>query len=874
MSLATRLGFTADPVFLIDGSAFFYRGYHAFRDIARSDGFPTSALFMIFRLLFKLVKEQHPRHLVFFLDGRGPSFRSKIYTDYKANREAMPEPLARQVEPLLDGLRLFGARVIVPEDAEADDGIASLAARFRDRLPVVIVGADKDLKQCLDERVVLYDPSGKAEKLTTKAEFTAESGIEPASWPDLQALVGDTSDNIPGVPGIGIKTALGILRDHPTLEDVRDNLPDLKATVRKKIEPAIEDVFTYRELTRLRTDLLPEVSLADTALTPPDAEGLRAFLESYEFRTLARDIPGLSSLAPTESKRETAASRRLSLFDDPPAGNAATPASDPAPKPVPAGELPDLAGRRVALVPVAAGFTLSLGPDEIVTDAAPAALAPLLAKADRVAVPSVKEMLAMDAAFAALPLSLWFDLGLAAYLLDPEQRNYGFPRLRDSLFADPTVDASAVSPDDTARAAALLAEVYTARLDTAGLTDLVERLELPLIPVLLDMERAGIGVDLRSLAAFGAEVATDLTRLEKELHTLAGHPFNPRSSQQLGEILFTEMGLTPKGKTPGGAASTSQDALERLAGSNPLVDRILEFRKLEKLRSTYLDPLPKLADADGRIHTTLNNMATATGRLSSSNPNLQNIPIRGPLGRRMRECFVAGPGKTLVAADYSQIELRVLAHLSGEPALLSAFAAGADIHARTASLLFDKPEAEIGPDERRQAKTINFGLLYGMGPQKLSRDLGIKLDAAKAFIAKYFERLSGLSAFYDNIVESAKTQGYVTTLAGRRRLLPDIESKNSQLASQARRQAINTVVQGGAADIIKMAMLAAHKDADLKRAGAVMVLQIHDELLLETPMDTADAAGKRLSDLMCGVIKLAVPLVVDWGTGHTWGQAH
>jgi len=873
MSLATRLGFATAPVFLIDGSAFFYRGYHAFRDIARSDGFPTSALFMIFRLLFKLVKEQRPHHLVFFLDGRGPSFRSKIYADYKANREAMPEPLARQVEPLLDGLRLFGARVIVPEDAEADDGIASLAARFRERLPVVIVGADKDLKQCLDERVVLYDPSGKAERLTTKADFTAECGIEPASWPDLQALVGDTSDNIPGVPGIGIKTALGILREHPTLEDMREHLQDLKATVRKKIEPAIDDVFLYRELTRLRTNLLPEVSLADTVLTPPDADGLRAFLESYEFRTLARDIPGLSAAAPLEAKRETVANR-LSLFDDPPGKEAATPPPPPAPKPVPVEKLPDIAGRRVALVPVEAGFSLSLGPDEVTTDAAPAALAPLLAKAKRVAVPSVKEMLAMDAAFAALPLHLWFDLGLAAYLLDPEQRNYGFPRLRDSLFVDPTVDAAAIAPDDTAKAAALLADVYAARLDTAGLTDLVERLELPLIPVLLDMERAGIGVDLQSLAAFGAEVATDLTRLEKELHDLAGHPFNPRSSQQLGEILFTEMGLTPKGKTPGGAASTSQDALERLAGSNPLVDRILEFRKLEKLRSTYLDPLPKLADAASRIHTTLNNMATATGRLSSSNPNLQNIPIRGPLGRRMRECFVAGPGKALVAADYSQIELRVLAHLSGEPALLSAFAAGADIHARTASLLFDKPEADIGPDERRQAKTINFGLLYGMGPQKLSRDLGIKLDAAKAFIAKYFERLSGLSAFYDGIVESAKTQGYVTTLAGRRRLLPDIESKNSQLASQARRQAINTVVQGGAADIIKMAMLAAHKDADLKGAGAVMVLQIHDELLLETPLDTADAAGKRLSDLMCGVITLAVPLVVDWGTGHTWGQAH
>ena len=488
--------------------------------------------------------------------------------------------------------------------------------------------------------------------------------------------------------------------------------------------------------------------------------------------------------------------------------------------------------------------------------------------------PSVKALLATHAAFADLPLTLWFDLGLAAYLLNPEARSYGFDRLRDSLFSDPAVDASAISPSDCARAGALLADTLSARLETAGLTALVATLELPLIPVLLAMEQAGIGIDREAFAAFATEVAGKLAILEADIVALAGKPFNPRSSQQLGEILYTDLGLKSHGKTPGGAASTSQEALERLAGVHPLVDRILEFRKLEKLRSTYLGPLPTVADEGGRIHTTFNNMATATGRLSSSNPNLQNIPIRGEFGRRMRDCFIAAPGNKLVAADYSQIELRVLAHLSREPALLDAFANGADIHARTAALLFDKEQAAVGPDERRQAKTINFGLLYGMGPQKLSRDLGIKLDAAKAFIARYFERLPGLSAFYDGIVESAKAQGFVTTLAGRRRLLPDIRSANSQLASQARRQAINTVVQGGAADIIKMAMLAAAGDPELARGQATLVLQIHDELLLETPSETAQAAGERLAGLMTGVYPLAVPLEVDWGTGPTWGEAH
>ncbi|OLN27919.1 DNA polymerase I [Desulfovibrio sp. DV] len=890
MTLTKRLGFAKTPLFLVDGSAYIYRGYHAFRDISRSDGFPTSALFMIFRLLFKLLKEQEPRHLVFFLDGKGPTFRSNIYAAYKANREAMPEPLARQIEPLRQGLALLGVPVIVPQGAEADDGIASLAARFSPQLPVVIVGADKDLKQCLSEQVALYDPSGKAERLTTLADFTAECGIAPASWPDLQALVGDASDNIPGIPGIGPKTALDILRRLPTLEAVRQGLDTLKPTVRSKIEPAFEALLTYRELTRLRTDILPETTLADTALGIPDQPALRAFLEGYEFRTLAREIPGQPVQAPTPARKEPAASAQLSLFDLParqapgasakPAPVASAPANDPAKAPTTGqpvtalADLPDPAGRTLALVPLENGLSLSFGPDDYLLDAAPAALAAWLAPAKRVAVPSVKALLAANAAYAALPLTLWFDLGLAAYLLNPESRSYGFERLRDSLFSDPAVDASEISPTDNGRAAALLADTLSARLETAGLTRLVAELELPLIPVLLAMEQAGIGIDRAAFARFAEEVGTRLAALEADIAAKAGKPFNPRSSQQLGEILYTDLGLKAHGKTPGGAASTSQEALERLAGVHPLVDRILEFRKLEKLRSTYLGPLPALADAAGRIHTTLNNMATATGRLSSSNPNLQNIPIRGEFGRRMRDCFIAAPGNKLVAADYSQIELRVLAHLSGEPALLDAFAHGADIHARTAALLFDTAEADVAPDQRRQAKTINFGLLYGMGPQKLSRDLGIKLDAAKAFIARYFERLPGLSAFYDGIVESAKAQGFVTTLAGRRRLLPDISSANSQLSSQARRQAINTVVQGGAADIIKMAMLAAARDETLAGLGATLVLQIHDELLLETPAAAAKAAGEQLAARMTGVYPLAVPLEVDWGIGQTWGEAH
>jgi DNA polymerase-1 len=362
------------------------------------------------------------------------------------------------------------------------------------------------------------------------------------------------------------------------------------------------------------------------------------------------------------------------------------------------------------------------------------------------------------------------------------------------------------------------------------------------------------------------------------VYKAAGGSFNIRSARQLGELLFGALKLAPAGKTKGGRLSTAQEALEELSGAHPVVDAVLAFRKLEKLRSTYLEPLPRLVDGKGRIHTCLNQLATATGRLSSSSPNLQNIPVRGPLGQRMRACFVAGPGLTLLSADYSQVELRVLAHMSQDPALLEAFRQGVDIHARTASLLYDVPLEAINPEQRRSAKTINFGLLYGMGSQKLAQELKVPMTEAKAFIQRYFSRLGGLKDFYDSIEASAKERGYVTTLAGRRRLLPDMHSRNQQHFALARRQAINTVIQGSAADVIKLAMLAVFHDGELARMRAGLILQVHDELLLELPQEHALAAGERVAALMRSVrpggVELCVPLLVDWGYGANWAEAH
>ena len=472
------------------------------------------------------------------------------------------------------------------------------------------------------------------------------------------------------------------------------------------------------------------------------------------------------------------------------------------------------------------------------------------------------------------------DLGVAAYLLNPEENDYGWPRLsaRWGAVLRHELEGRGETAPGPARLGLAMARLFGQRLEKDGLLELFRRLEMPLLPVLAGMEQTGVAIDAAAFRAFLDDVQGRLDQLTAHVYELAGTQFNIRSAQQLGDVLFNGLGLPAPRKTKGGQASTSQQTLEKLAGQHPVVDSILQYRKLEKMRSTYLDPLPRLVDPQGRIHTTFNQKATATGRLSSSNPNLQNIPVRGPLGKRMRSCFIAGPGRLLVSADYSQVELRVLAHVSQDPALLEAFRNGEDIHARTAALVYDLPPDQVSPDQRRNAKTINFGLIYGMGAQKLAQELKIGTAQARDFIARYFERLQGLKAFYEGVEASARKHGFVTTLGGRRRLLPDINAASGQAAALARRQAINTVIQGSAADIIKLAMLAVARDGRLRELDARLLLQVHDELLLEVPADAAEEAGTLVARLMQDVCpggrELSVPLLVDWGTGHDWGAAH
>ncbi len=859
MSLRERLGLKTEPIFLIDGHAFIYRGFYAYPDFKRADGFPTSAMYIVFKLVLKLLREEKPAHLVFVTDGKGPTFRHELYEPYKAQRPKMPEGLAAQLDPLKAGLALMGVPVLEASGAEADDYIASLAARFKDGRSVVIVGADKDLRQCLGEHVVLWDPAQGKEKLVTLDSFTAETGLLPGQWADYQAMIGDAADNIPGIPKVGPKTAMGLLRRFPSLAALKANFDRLTAKEQTLLAPHMDNVFVYRELTTLRTDLCPDFGLDAMAVQAAAADAVRNYFQEYEFRSLLGEARGLFGENGKKGNSAVTSESAARPEDTPPPPEAARLESEVVT------ELPALAGRDVGLHAQDGGWIVGLDKRELVYMGPARDLAQALTGAVLYA-PSVKELLEGERIDLSGCADV-FDIELAAYLLSPEERNYSLERIRDGLAEQ--LDVNADNPGQTVLA---VGRLLRKQLSTSELLTLLRDMEVPLTHVLVAMQKRGIRIDQAKFRDLLAMVQTELDRLTQAIHAQAGQEFNIRSSQQLADILFSKLGLASKQKTPKGAQSTSSSVLDGLAGQHKIVADILEFRMYEKLRSTYLEPLPAMADASGRIHTTFNQLATATGRLSSSNPNLQNIPVRGPLGAQMRSCFVAAPDCLLVAADYSQIELRVLAHMSGDPTLCEAFATGQDIHARTASILFETQN--VSPEERRKAKTINFGLLYGMGPQKLGRELGIGLKEAKDFIAVYFSKLSRVREFYEEIEISAKELGYVTTLAGRRRMLPDINSRNANLAQQARRMAINTVVQGSAADIIKKAMLEVDKSAVIGEFGGALILQIHDELLLEAPAATARAVGEAVAGIMSGVHPLSVPLSVDWGIGPDWNTAH
>lgn len=895
MNIQQRLRLDTAPVYLMDGTAYIYRSFYSNQHLRRSDGFPTNALVILTNTLLKIFRQEKPLYFLFVMDGKEKCFRKDIYDKYKANRESMPEDLVLQIEPIKRMTRALGVSLEVTQNVEADDCIASLAARFRASHPVVIISGDKDLKQCLAPDVLMWDPNSKEEKLLTLESFESESGVTPAQWPDVQALIGDASDNIPGVPGIGPKTAKIIFEKYPTLEAIKENIENIPPKIQAKLKDHLEDMFKWRQLTTLKLDACPDITLENLRLGSINLEECGKLCQEFQMAHARAEIIALAEAREKRSAAETAPAsmEEAKKPQKEPAAQMSWPAAEEISD---ASFLPDCAGMTVALIWLKGekGPRLAIGQTAAISeDSPPPVCQPLaellwtgtlkdlcewLKNAGGIVTHDLKTLMVSYPSWNkladSLEKSIFTDLGLASYLLNPEEGDYSWERIasrwREALKGEnsgPAVLALAIS------------QALKKNLLANSQLKLYMDMEMPLIWVLAEMQEIGVAINPAAFQAFLGDVQNRLDELTEKVFEEAGEKFNIRSAQQLGEVLFDKMGLMPKPrKTKSGQYSTSVTALEKLAVKYPVVETILEVRKLEKMRSTYLDPLPRLMDAHHRLHTTFNQEATATGRLSSSNPNLQNIPVRGPLGERMRACFVAAPGRLLISADYSQIELRILAQLSGDPSLLEAFNHGVDIHTATAALIFELDASQIDSDQRRMAKTINFGLLYGMGAQKLAAELKISAPEAKDFMEKYFAKLGKLKDFYEKILEGARNDGYVTTMAGRRRWLPGIYSSNGQTVAMAQRQAINAVIQGSAADVIKLAMLAVNDDKELEEKEARILLQIHDELLLEAPAENAAAAAGRVKFLMENVRPggriFTIPLSVDAGVGANWGSAH
>jgi DNA polymerase-1 len=817
-------------VLLVDGHHLAYRTFHALKGLTTSRGEPVQAVYGFAKSLLKALKEDGDSVIVVF-DAKAPSFRHEAYEGYKAGRAPTPEDFPRQLALIKELVDLLGlVRLEVP-GYEADDVLASLAKKAeKEGYEVRILTADKDLYQLLSDRIHVLHPEGY---LITPAWLWEKYGLRPDQWADYRALTGDESDNLPGVKGIGEKTARKLLEEWGSLERLLKNLDRLKPAIREKILAHMDDLKLSWDLAKVRTDLPLEVDFAKRR--EPDRERLRAFLERLEFGSLLHEFGLLESPKALEE----------------------------APWPPPEGAF--------------VGFVLSRK-EPMWADL----LALAAAREGRVhrapepykALRDLKEargLLAKDLSVLALREGLGLPPGddpmLLAYLLDPSNTTpEGVARRYGGEWTEEAGERAALSER-------LFANLWGRLEGEERLLWLYREVERPLSAVLAHMEATGVRLDVAYLRALSLEVAEEIARLEAEVFRLAGHPFNLNSRDQLERVLFDELGLPAIGKTEKtGKRSTSAAVLEALREAHPIVEKILQYRELTKLKSTYIDPLPDLIHPKtGRLHTRFNQTATATGRLSSSDPNLQNIPVRTPLGQRIRRAFIAEEGWLLVALDYSQIELRVLAHLSGDENLIRVFQEGRDIHTETASWMFGVPREAVDPLMRRAAKTINFGVLYGMSAHRLSQELAIPYEEAQAFIERYFQSFPKVRAWIEKTLEEGRRRGYVETLFGRRRYVPDLQARVKSVREAAERMAFNMPVQGTAADLMKLAMVKLFPR--LEEVGARMLLQVHDELVLEAPKERAEAVARLAKEVMEGVYPLAVPLEVEVGIGEDWLSA-
>jgi len=889
-------------LYLVDGSSYIYRAYYAIRHLSNSKGEATNAVFGFTKMLQTLIKQEQPGHLAVIFDAKGPTFRKELYAEYKANRSAMPEDLVPQIPLIKEVVRAFKLPLLELQGYEADDIIATLARRYAaSGMNVTVVTGDKDLMQIVDERISLLDTmKGKRAR---EAEVIERFGVPPRQVLEVLGLAGDSSDNIPGVPGIGEKTASALIQEFGNIENLLANIDKVKGAKRQEsLRQFADQARLSRKLADLVYDLPVAINYEDLAICPPDSTQLAEVYRRLEFHQLLQEL----DLTASGPKTSADASHYQTITAE--AALDTMIAQLRAAKRF-AFDTETTSLRAVQAKLVGLSFSLTAGsgwyvpvghrylgaPEQLPLELVLKKLRPLLEDAQYEKVGQNIKYDALVLRNAGVELAgITDDCMVLSYLTHPEAKSHGLDALASDLlghrmipykeltgrgqkqigFAEVEVEKAAVYAAEDADITWRIAEKLLPELPASGAEKLYRDIEMPLVNVLTRVEWQGIRVDAQLLKRLSTEMRVDLARLETEIHDLAGGPFNINSPKQMGEILFEKLGL-PRGKKTKTGWSTNVEVLTVLAEEHTIAAKILDYRSLAKLISTYTDALPQLINpASGRIHTSFNQAVTATGRLSSSEPNLQNIPIRSVEGRRIREAFLPAEGNLLLAADYSQIELRVMAHMADVAALKESFAAGEDIHRRTASEIFNVFPGMVSDDMRRQAKTINFGVLYGMGAFSLAKDLGIGRKEAQQFIDNYFARYPAVRQFMEARKAEAREHQYVTTLLGRRCAIAEINSSNGAIRSYAERNAINYPIQGSAADIIKVAMVNIDRRLRHENLQTRMVLQVHDELVFDVPAAEVELIKQLVKLEMENAVPLSVPLVVDIGVGANWSEAH
>jgi len=877
--------------YLIDGNSYVYRAFFAIRGLSDLKGRPTNAVFGFTNMLLKILREKKPDGIVVAFDAGRKTKRHDIYPEYKANREATPDELISQMPIVKDVVRAMNIRQFEAEGYEADDILAAMAARAeKDGAEVYVVSSDKDMLQTVTDKVKIYDPM--KDKLIGIDDVIARFGVPPARVTEYMALVGDASDNVPGVKGVGEKTAKALLQEFGNLEELVEKAGSIKKPrLRKLITEGKDNIWLSKKLVELDYDAPVDARTDELRTEEPDWTELRRMFLELGFSSLMKLLPDEASpIIEKDYECVTDIDRLkkvLSAVKDDIAFDTEATGTDPLTAKL-VGFSFMAPGQEAVYVPL----RHEGGEGQIDPGLALKELGSVISdnKISKTGHNLKYDIMLLEGEGIETRADKLYDTMLASWLLNPERQSHSLENVSlehlhrtkrpykeiagDGSFAEVDIKEATPYAAMDADLALELKEKLFPLLREQGMEEVYLNIEMPLIRVLATMEKAGVHVDTALLEKAGAELDGEMKTVEQRIYFLAGHEFNINSPKQMGQVLFEELGLTP-GKKKKTGYSTDVSVLEDLAHEHELPGEVLQYRQLSKLKNTYTDVLPGLVNPlTGRLHTTLRQTGTSTGRLSSSDPNLQNIPVRGEWGTRIRQCFTAAPGHVLVSADYSQIELRVLAHMSGDEALLRAFRDGEDIHTRTAAEIFGTGPEAVSTEMRRVAKTVNFGVIYGISSFGLSQQLGIPRYEADKYIRLYFERHSGIEVFISRMTDEGSELGYVSTLYGRRRPVPELRSRNRNTRMFGERLAMNSPIQGTAADIIKLAMIDVDRGLLKNGLRTRMVLQVHDELLLESPEEEADEAASLLRDSMEGAAELKIPLKVELGTGKNWAEAH